>query len=213
MAHPSEGKSSGYNEIQHPKRRYAIIDYERLNGLFGPASAAQFTAAHKKWVEEALRDARFPRLTHYRPMCEKTMNVSIEYGTEQIDWAALCEIFRLAPLGTREPDKLKIAAENSFAVCTALVDGRMVGFGRAISDGQYQSAIYDVVVLPEFQNQGVGKTIMNALIEKLPKKSTVLIFVAPGKQDFYRKFGFGNLKTGMGLFPNPEMSRAKGYLE
>jgi hypothetical protein len=40
-----------------------------------------------------------------------------------------------------------------------------------------------------------------------------LIFVAPGKQDFYRKFDFGNLKTGMGLFPNPEMARAKGYLE
>jgi hypothetical protein len=26
-------------------------------------------------------------------------------------------------------------------------------------------------------------------------------------------FGFGNLRTGMGLFPNPGMSREKGYLE
>ena len=141
------------------------------------------------------------------------MNISIEYGTENIDWAALCEIFRLAPLGTREPERLKAAAENSHTVCSAFVDGKMVGFGRAISDGQYQSAIYDVVVLPEFQNQGVGKSIMNAILEKLPKGTTVLIFVVPGKQDFYRKFGFGNLKTGMGLFPNPELSKAKGYLE
>jgi predicted acetyltransferase len=54
---------------------------------------------------------------------------------------------------------------------------------------------------------------MKALLERLPKKTTVLIFVAPGKQAFYRKFGFGNLKTGMGLFPDPEMSRVKGYLE
>jgi predicted N-acetyltransferase YhbS len=141
------------------------------------------------------------------------MNISIKYGTESIDWLALCEIFRLAPLGTREPQKLKIAAENSHTVCSAYVDQKIIGFGRAISDGQYQSAIYDVVVLPAFQNQGVGKLIMEALLQKLPKSGPVLIFVAPGKQDFYSKFGFGNLKTGMGLFPNPEMSREKGYLE
>jgi len=141
------------------------------------------------------------------------MNISIKYGTENIDWAALCEIFRLAPLGTREPEKLQIAAENSHTVCSAYVDQKIIGFGRAISDSQYQSAIYDVVVLPEYQNKGVGKSIMEALLEKLPKSTPVLIFVAPGKQGFYSRLGFGNLKTGMGLFPNPEMSRAKGYLE
>jgi aralkylamine N-acetyltransferase len=146
-------------------------------------------------------------------MNRANMNICLKYGTEILDWLAVCEIFRLAPLGTREPDKLKIAAENSHTVCSAYIDRKIVGFGRAISDSQYQSAIYDVVVLPEFQKKGVGKLIIKALLEKLPKSGPVLIFVAPGKQDFYRKLGFGNLKTGMGLFPNPEMSRAKGYLE
>ena len=141
------------------------------------------------------------------------MNISLNYGTANIDWVALCEVFRLAPLGTREPEKLKMAAMNSHTVCSAYADGRIIGFGRALSDGEYQSAIYDVVVLPEFQNRGVGKSIMEALLEKLPKNAPVLIYAAPGKQDFYRQFGFGNLKTGMGLFPNPAMSRAKGYLE
>lgn len=138
---------------------------------------------------------------------------TLEFGTDNIDWPALCDVFRRAPLGTREPDKLATAAKHSDVVCAAFIGDTIVGFGRAISDGQYQSAIYDVVVLPEYQHQGIGKAIMTALLEKLPKQSTVLIFVAPGKQDFYRKFGFGNLKTGMGLFPNPDMSRAKGYLE
>ena len=146
-------------------------------------------------------------------MLKETMNISIKYGTENIDWLTLCEIFRLAPLGTREPEKLKTAAENSHTVCSAYADQKIIGFGRAISDSQYQSAIYDVVVLPEFQKQGIGTLIMKALLQKLPKSGPVLIFVAPGKQDFYRKFDFGNLITGMGLFPNPEMSRAKGYLE
>lgn len=157
-----------------------------------------------------------------RPVClcchcsargEYDMDISIKLGTETIDWVALCEIFRIAPLGTREPGKLKTAAENSHVVCSAYAGETIIGFGRAISDTRYQSAIYDVVVLPEFQNQGVGKSIMEALLEKLPKSAPVLIFVVPGKQDFYRRFGFGKLKTGMGLFPNPEMSRANGYLE
>ena len=107
----------------------------------------------------------------------------------------------------------EIASKNSSVVCSVFVDGKMIGFGRAISDGQYQSAIYDVVVLPEFQDQGVGKTIMNALLKKLPKTSTILIFAAPGKEHFYRKYGFCNLKTGMGLFSNAEWFRANGYIE
>jgi len=141
------------------------------------------------------------------------MTVSIQYGTERIDWMALCDIFRRAPLGTREPERLRIAAENSHVVCSAFADGAIIGFGRALSDGQYQSVIHDVVVAPEFQNQGIGRSIMNALLAKLPRNATILMYVTPGKQDFYRKFGFGVLKTGMGLFANPEMARAKGYLQ
>ena len=141
------------------------------------------------------------------------MSIEIKYGTKHIDWKELCEIIRLAPLGKRDPEKLKIAVHNSYTVCTAYCEGKMVGFGRALSDGQYQSAIYDVVVLPKFQNLGVGRAIMVSLLAKLPKSGPVLIYVEPGKQKFYQKFGFGNLRTGMGLFPNPEKSRAKGHLE
>ena len=141
------------------------------------------------------------------------MKNSVRYGTKNIDWVAACEVFRLAPLGTREPKKLKILAENSHTVCSVYVDQTIIGFGRVISDNQYQFAIYDVVVLPDFQGQGVSNLIMEALLDKLPKGGPVLIYVAPGKQRFYRKVNFGNLKTGMGLFPNPEMSRANGYLE
>ena len=118
------------------------------------------------------------------------MKISIKYGTENIGWAEVCEVFRLASLGIRDPEKIESASKNSFLVCSAFVDSKLIGFGRAISDGFCQSAIYDVVVLPEFQNQGVGKTIMSTLLEKLPRDSTVLIFVAPGKEGFYRKFGF-----------------------
>lgn len=35
VSHPSEWRWSGYNEIQSPKKRYAIINYRRLTELLG----------------------------------------------------------------------------------------------------------------------------------------------------------------------------------
>ena len=100
------------------------------------------------------------------------MEPSIRHGTQHIDWEELCEIFIRAPLGTRDPKRLQHASENSHTVVSAFVDGRLIGFGRAISDGEYQSAIYDVVVLPEFQKKGIGISIMNDLLDSLPKGTT-----------------------------------------
>lgn len=140
------------------------------------------------------------------------MKIQIEYGIEGIAWNELCELIRVSPLGTRDPERLRVASENSFVVCSAYVSQKIVGFGRALSDGQYQSAIYDVVVSPEHQNKGVGKLIMESLIKRLPKDATTLIYVAPGKQAFYEKQNFKHLKTGMGIFPDPEKSKNNGYI-
>jgi ribosomal protein S18 acetylase RimI-like enzyme len=115
-------------------------------------------------------------------------------------------------LEQEDPLKLEIATENSFVVCSAYASEKIVGFGRAISDGEYQSAIYDVVVLPEYQSKGVGKLIMESLLKRLPKQATTLVYVAPGKQVFYERQGFNHLKTGMGLFPDPENSKLNGYI-
>ena len=140
------------------------------------------------------------------------MTIQIKYGNEAINWVELCELIRLSLLGTRDPLKLKNATENSSVVCSAYDSEKLVGFGRAISDGEYQSAIYDVVVLPAYQNKGVGNLIMSSLLECLPRQGTTLIYVAPGKQSFYEKQGFSYLKTGMGLFPHPEKSKENGYI-
>ena len=140
------------------------------------------------------------------------MNAIIRYGTDHIDWDELCRIFPLAPLGTRDPVKLRQASKNSHTVISVYADNTLIGFGRALSDGCYQSAVYDVVVLPDFQGQGIGRAIMTALLDRLPPDSTIFIYVAPGKQVFYEQLGFGHLTTGMGRFPDPEKSRANGYL-
>ena len=43
VGHPSQWPFCGYNEIQAPRRKNVLIDYERLKGLFGAGSYDQLT--------------------------------------------------------------------------------------------------------------------------------------------------------------------------
>jgi hypothetical protein len=56
IAHPSEWIFSGYREIQEPRRKRALIAYERLQELTGFGSYDEFTTAHRNWVEAFLED-------------------------------------------------------------------------------------------------------------------------------------------------------------
>lgn len=141
------------------------------------------------------------------------MAIELKMGIRDIDWSELCAVFEQAPLGTREPEKLRRAAEMSHTVCVAYDGSCIVGFGRAISDGEYQSAIYDIVVLPAYQGRGIGKAIVQALLAELPQEGgPVLIYVVPGKEGFYEKLGFSVLRTGMGRFPDRRKARDKGLI-
>ena len=52
--HPSMWPFCGYNEIQHPRKRNMLIDYDMLKGLFGNGSYEQLRSSHNGWVEEYL---------------------------------------------------------------------------------------------------------------------------------------------------------------
>ncbi len=51
---PSEWPFCGYNEIQEPKRKNVIINYERLKELLGFESYDEVRIYHKRWVENFL---------------------------------------------------------------------------------------------------------------------------------------------------------------
>jgi putative transposase len=57
VSHPSKWPFSGYNEIEKPRRKNVLIDYERLQALFGTDSHDQLRRSHKGWVAEQLQGA------------------------------------------------------------------------------------------------------------------------------------------------------------
>ncbi|MBM9520196.1 hypothetical protein JWG39_10260 [Desulforhopalus vacuolatus] len=54
VVHPSEWPFCGYNEIQMPKRKSVLIDYQKLAKLTGFASYSTFRETHKELVSESV---------------------------------------------------------------------------------------------------------------------------------------------------------------
>ena len=53
--HPSDWPFGGFNEIQQPKRKKILIDYERLRQLLGFDRYEDLQTNHMKWVESSLK--------------------------------------------------------------------------------------------------------------------------------------------------------------
>ncbi len=60
-----------------------------------------------------------------------------------------------------------------------------------MTDTKY-AMIYDLVVHPEYQKQGIGKTIVSALIKKCPKGTAIGLFIEDNDnlKKFYKSLGF-----------------------
>jgi ribosomal protein S18 acetylase RimI-like enzyme len=76
-------------------------------------------------------------------------------------------------------------------------DGEMaVGMGRVLFDYGYTAYIGDVIISPEYQGKGIGKCIIENLIQKVMNASEAgdkIMFImgsAKGKEGFYEKMGF-----------------------
>jgi aralkylamine N-acetyltransferase len=140
------------------------------------------------------------------------MSIEFTEDAEAIDWERLAVVFQRAPLGSRDPVKLREVFQNSPIRCFVWDGGELMGAGRAITDGVRYSVIFDVVLLPEYQGRGIGKRIMKFLADR-SKASSVLLYAVPGKEGFYSKLGYRKMKTAMAKFPNPETQHENGYIE
>ncbi len=138
--------------------------------------------------------------------------MNIKRDCEGVDWELVSGILRTVGMAHHAPEVHQKAFENSQAVVFIYERDELIGFGRAISDRAYQAALYDVAILPEHQKKRLGTAIVNALLSDLPK-CNVMLYAAPGKEDFYRKLGFRRMLTGMALFQNAAIMKARGFTD
>lgn len=140
------------------------------------------------------------------------MNIKIQKDCSNIDWNRVRNIIKTVGMSYVDANIHKASFENSFIVVFIFDDENLVGFGRAISDGIRQAAIYDVAILPEYQGKGIGKLILENIINNTPTCNFIL-YASPGKEGFYKALGFRKLKTGMGFFTNMDQMKSRNFIE
>ncbi|WP_044748437.1 GNAT family N-acetyltransferase [Bacillus alveayuensis] len=139
------------------------------------------------------------------------MDIKIHSDFSNANLDEMKEVYRSVGWTKHTKEIIKQVFEASNVIALATVNGRIIGFGRAISDGVFNAAIYDVVVHRDFQKQGIAKKIMEYLLDKLSNVSCVHLISTTGNEEFYRKLGLKRVKTGMARYLNPKLSDE--YLE
>jgi len=104
----------------------------------------------------------------------------------------------------RSEKKWKEILSKSSFVYTILDGKKLIGMGRLVEDG-IMCMLYDVVVHKDYQGQGIGRLIMNKLIEQTKGKKycSIALFAEKDKVKFYKKLGFKITDVGMEFGEKP----------
>ena len=94
-------------------------------------------------------------------------------------------------------EEARNCVENAYMlVCVRNEDEKAVGVVRLLWDGGYVAFLSDVIVDPDYQGQGIGRTLVEAVIQRIKDDMTpgykvkLNLNAAKGKEPFYEKLGF-----------------------
>jgi GNAT superfamily N-acetyltransferase len=69
--------------------------------------------------------------------------------------------------------------------------GRQVGFARVVTDHATVGYLCDVVIAPEHQGKGLGKWLLQSILDHPELRTCRMDLFTKDAQEFYRQFGFG----------------------
>ena len=101
----------------------------------------------------------------------------------------------------KNPLIVEKAIRNSTIIKKATYDSQTVGMARAIGDGM-SYLLVDVVVSSKYQKQGIGKKLVNSIIDAIKNEtmageySTINLISIRGMEKFYESCGFEAVPFG-----------------
>lgn len=96
--------------------------------------------------------------------------------------------------GVEELGRLISASQRAVV---AVADDEIVGFARAITDGISNGYLSMVVVAESHRRQGLGKALVEHIVDSEPRVTWMLRAGREGSADFFAKLGFSASQTAM----------------
>jgi ribosomal protein S18 acetylase RimI-like enzyme len=119
------------------------------------------------------------------------------------------ELRRSSGLSPKTPEQGAPALTGNWYFCHVRTDAdhaepaRAVAMGRIIGDGGWYFHIADIATLPEFQRQGLGRMVMNRLLDeiraKAPADPYVTLLADPPGRRLYESLGFVDADPSLGM--------------
>ena len=98
---------------------------------------------------------------------------------------------------TNQPQMLEQALPHSLVIYLALDGDAVVGLIRLVGDGFSSVFVQDLIVLPSYQRQGIGRSLMKEALEDYKDAYQVQLVTEQTEKNlgFYRFMGFEILST------------------
>ncbi|HET5024933.1 TPA: GNAT family N-acetyltransferase [Streptococcus pneumoniae] len=98
---------------------------------------------------------------------------------------------------THQPQMLEQALSHSLVINLALDGDAVVGLIRLVGDGFSSVFVQDLIVLPSYQRQGIGSSLMKQALEDFKEAYQVQLATEQTEKNvgFYRSMGFETLST------------------
>ena len=98
---------------------------------------------------------------------------------------------------THQPEMLEQALSHSLVIYVALDGDAVVGLIRLVGDGFSSIFVQDLIVLPSYQRQGIGSSLMKEALKDYKDAYQVQLVTEETERtlEFYRFMGFETLST------------------
>ncbi|HTF97082.1 MAG TPA: GNAT family N-acetyltransferase [Cellvibrio sp.] len=121
--------------------------------------------------------------------------MAIEYRNDAVlEVSQVIELYKCSTLGERrpvnKPDVFQGMIDNANIIITAWDNEKLIGISRALSDLVYVTYLADLVVHEDYQQQGIGKQLIDLTQAQAAPDCMLVLLAAPLANDYYPKLGF-----------------------
>lgn len=90
----------------------------------------------------------------------------------------------------REPERLAAVSRRCTWFAAREAGGRLVGVARLLDDGGIHASLWDVIVRPDRQRQGIGAALVNLALDRCRDRSLLAVVSTPAAVPFFAALGF-----------------------